>query len=135
MEILKIDTLAEFSSNKYVKVPIKNTNSLVRLLCFEPGQSVALHKHPKGDEIFYVLRGKAEFRIDKETARIEAGSFIKAVAGTFHCWKNGSERLILISLLIPPSSYELAEQAAKMEFVQWEATKHKNCRLSSKRRG
>jgi len=118
MDVLKIDSLAEFSSEKYVKVPVQNTSGLVRLLCFEPGQSVALHKHPYGDEIFYVLSGRAELTVDKETARIEAGSWVKAAAGTFHGWKNGSERLILISVLIPPSSYKLAEQAARMEFVQ-----------------
>jgi len=117
MEILKINSLVEFSSVKYVKVPTRNTNGLVRLLCFEPCQCVALHKHPDGDEVFYVLSGRAEFRVGKETARIEAGSFVKAEAGILHGWKNGSERLILISVLIPPSSYKLAEQAAKMEFV------------------
>jgi len=100
-----------------MKVPVPNTKGLVRLLCFEPGQSVALHKHPDGDEVFYVLSGRAEFTVGKKTTRIEAGSFVKAAVGTFHGWKNGSERLILISVLISPSSYKLAEQAAKMEFV------------------
>ena len=117
MEILKIDSLVEFSSIKYVKVPVPNTNGLVRLLCFESGQSVALHRHQGGDELFYVLNGRAEFTLGNETARIEAGSFAKVAAGTFHGWKNGSERLILISVLIPPSSYRLAEQAAKMKFL------------------
>jgi quercetin dioxygenase-like cupin family protein len=117
MEILKINSLAEFSSEKYMKVAIRNTNGFVRLLCFEPSQSVALHKHPDGDEVFYVLSGRAEFTVGKETARVEAGSFVKAEAGMLHGWKNGAERLILISVLIPPSSYKLAEQAAKMEFV------------------
>ena len=118
MEILKIDSLVEFSSIKYVKVPVPNTNGLVRLLCFESGQSVALHKHPEGDEIFCVLDGRAEFTVGKRTARIEAGSFVKAAAGTYHGWKNSSERLILISVLVPPSSYELAEQAAKMDLFR-----------------
>ena len=117
MDILKLNSLTEFSSVKYVKVPVLNTTGLVRLLCFEPGQSVALHKHPEGNEVFYVLSGRAEFTVGKETARIETGSFVKAEAGILHGWKNGSERLILISVLIPPSSYKLAEQAAKMEFV------------------
>jgi len=117
MEVLKIDSLAQFSSVKYEKVPVPNTGGLVRLLCFEPDQSVDVHKHPRGDEVFYVLSGRAEFSVGKETARIEGGSFVKAAAGTFHSWKNGSERLILVSVLIPPSSYRLAEQAAMMEFV------------------
>jgi len=117
MEILRTDTLAEFSPAKYVRIPLKNTNGLVRLLCFEPGQTVALHQHPEGDEVFFVLCGRAEFTVGEETALIEAGSFVKAEAETFHGWKNGSERLILISVLIPPSSYTLAEQVATMKFL------------------
>ncbi len=117
MKILKTDSLAEFSLTKYVRVLVPNTNGLVRLLCFEPGQSVAFHTHPDGDEVFYVLMGKADFTAGKETARVGAGSFVKAAAGIFHGWNNGSERLVLISVLIPPSSYSLAEQAAKMEFL------------------
>jgi len=115
--VLKIESLAEFSPEKYVRVPIRNSSGLVRLLCFEPGQSVAFHRHPDGDEVFYVLRGKADFTVGKETARVEAGSFVKATAGIFHGWNNGSERLILISVLIPPSSYMLAEHVEKMEFL------------------
>jgi quercetin dioxygenase-like cupin family protein len=117
MEIVRIDRLSEFSLAKYVKVPVPDTNGLVRLLCFEPGQSVAFHRHPDGDEFFYVLKGKADFTLGKETTRVEAGSFVKATAGIFHGWNNGSERLILISVLIPPSSYRLAEQASRMELL------------------
>jgi len=117
LKIFNIDSLVKFSSANYVKVLIPNTNGLVRLLCLEPGQSVALHKHPEGDEVFHVLSGKAEFTVSEETTQIETDSIVKAAAGTVHGWKNGSERLILISMLIPPSSYKLAEQTAKMEFV------------------
>ena len=117
MEILKVDSLSKFSLDKYARVPVPSTSGLVRLLCFEPGQSVAFHRHPDGDEVFYVLTGKADFTVGKETARVEAGGLVRAPAGIFHGWNNGSERLILISVLIPPSSYRLAEQAARMEFL------------------
>jgi len=115
MKASKISSLAEFSSVKYTKVSVPNTNGLVRLLCFEPGQSVALHRHPEGHEVFYILTGTAEFTVEGETNRVEAEAFVTAKAGTFHRWKNGSERLILISILIPPSSYRLAEKATRME--------------------
>jgi len=117
MEILKLDSLVESSSAKYVRAPIENTNGLVRLLCLELGQAVPLHNHPDGDEVFYVLSGGAEFTVGKEIAQMSAGSFVRAVAGIYHSWKNGSERLILISILTPPSSHKLADQATKMEFV------------------
>jgi len=36
MEITNLDSLIEFSPERHVRVPIKGTNGLVRLLCFEP---------------------------------------------------------------------------------------------------
>jgi len=117
MDVLKITSLAEFSPDKYVRVPIKNSGGLVRLLCFEPSQEVALHKHSEADEVFYVVTGAAEFTKGKETVRLEAGSIVKAEAGMIHGWKNGSTRLILLSVLIPLVSYNVADQAAKMEFA------------------
>ena len=116
MDVLKIMSLAEFSSDKYTRVPIKNSGGLVRLLCFEPSQEVALHRHPEADEIFYVVTGAAAFTKGKETIQLDAGSIVRAEAGMFHGWKNGSARLILFSVLIPLMSYNVAEQAAKMEF-------------------
>jgi len=112
-----MESLAEFSAEKYVRVPIKNSSGLVRLLCFEPSQEVALHKHTEADEVFYVVTGEAEFTKSKETVRLEAGSIVKAEAGTFHSWRNGSTRLILLSVLMPLVSYNVAAQAVKMEFA------------------
>jgi len=117
MDVSKITSLVEFSADKYVRVPIKDSGGLVRLLCFEPSQEVALHRHSEADEVFYVVGGVAEFTKGKETARLEAGSIVKAEAGMFHGWKNGSTRLILFSVLVPLRSYSVAEQAAKMEFA------------------
>jgi len=117
MDVLKIMSLAEFSSEKYVRVPIKNSSGLVRLLCFEPSQEVALHKHSEADEIFYVVTGAAAFTKGNETIQLDAGSIVKAEAGMFHGWRNGSTRLILFSVLIPLVSYNVADQAARMEFA------------------
>jgi len=117
MDVLKVKQLAEFSREKYMRVPIKNSGGLVRLLCFEPSQKVALHRHTEADEVFYVTSGAAEFTKGEETVHLEAGSMVKAEAGTFHGWRNGSARLILLSVLIPLVSYSVAEQAAKMEFA------------------
>lgn len=114
---MKLDSLVEFSSAKYVRVSIKNTNGLVCLRSIDPDQAVPFHKHLDGDEVFYVLSGGAKFTVGKEIAQMSAGSFVRAVAGIYHSWKNGSERLILISILTPPSSHKLADQATKMEFV------------------
>jgi quercetin dioxygenase-like cupin family protein len=115
MEIVKVDSIAAFSQDTYKRVLINNAKGLLRLLCFEPNQEVPLHRHPKGDEYFFVVHGKGKIKIAREESEVEPGSIIRAPANTPHQWKNGSERLVLFSILVPPSSYELAEETVKME--------------------
>ena len=117
MDVANLESLTRFSPEKYVRVPVEGTNGLVRLLCLESKQQVALHLHPEADEIFYVVKGAATLGIGERTAQVQAGSIVKADAGTHHGWKNGPNRLILLSVLLPVSAYHVAEQAAKMEFV------------------
>jgi len=117
MDVTKIESLARFSSEKYVKVPISHTKGLMRLLCFEPRQEVPLHRHPEADEVFYAVEGVAAFSAGNETIWVSTGSLVKANAGTPHGWKNGSSNLILFSVLLPISSYPVAERAARMEFL------------------
>jgi quercetin dioxygenase-like cupin family protein len=113
----RVDLIATFTSNKYNRIPINGTKGLVRLLCFEPDQGVPLHRHPKADEYFFVTRGKGKVTLESEETDVESGCIIKAAAGLPHRWKNGSERLILSSVLVPPSSYKFADDLAKMEII------------------
>jgi len=113
---MKIDSLATFSS-KYCRVPIGNTKGLIRLLCFGPGQSVALHVHPKSDECFLVLEGKGKITIDRQEQDAESGFFLQVPAGVPHQWKNGAKKLILLSILIPTSAYDLADEAVQQKFI------------------
>ena len=117
MKIAKVDLLATFSSDKYSKISINGARGLLRLLCLEPGQSVPLHKHSNGDEYFYVIKGKGKIMIGNEEKEAEAGCVVKAPADIQHQWKNGPQRLILLSVIIPPQSYDLADNATKMELI------------------
>lgn len=109
--------MATFSSDKYNKIPIDGAKGLLKLLCFEPDQRVPLHRHPKADEYFFVIKGKGKVTIGIEETNAESGCIIRASAGVTHQWKNGPERLILLSVLIPSTSYEIAGEATKMEFI------------------
>jgi quercetin dioxygenase-like cupin family protein len=113
----KIRSLAKFSSEKYCRVPIENTKGLIRLLCFEAGQSVVLHTHPTSDECFLVVEGNGKITVGREERDAESGSFVRVPAGVTHQWRNGSHRLILLSILIPTSAYDLASEAAEQKLV------------------
>jgi quercetin dioxygenase-like cupin family protein len=115
--INRVDSIATFASDKYNKIPVNGAKGLLRLLCFEPNQNVPLHTHSKADEYFFVIRGKGKVTLGNEEIDAESGCIIRAEAGLPHQWKNGSERLVLLSVLIPTSSYKLADQAAKMEII------------------
>jgi quercetin dioxygenase-like cupin family protein len=89
----------------------------MRLLCFEPEQSVALHTHPSSDEYFLVIEGKGNITIGREERDAESGCMFRVPAGITHRWKNGVHRLILLSILIPASAYDLADEAAEQKFI------------------
>jgi quercetin dioxygenase-like cupin family protein len=114
MNVSKIDALARFSAESYNKIPIEGSNGLIRLLCFEPEQSVPLHKHSNGDEYFFVVDGRGKFTLGDEESTVPESCIVKAPAGIPHQWKNGSKRLVLLSVLIHPSSYALAERVTEM---------------------
>ena len=118
MDIIKAESLMDFSVSKYRRAPLPNTKGLIRLLCFEPNQKVRLHRHPEADEIFYVLEGQGEISVGAEKRKVRNGSFVKAPAGALHQWKNGKERLVLISVLISPSNYAHAEKIIQTMFVE-----------------
>lgn len=113
----RVDLVTTFTPDKYNKIPINGAKGLLRLLCFEPDQTVPLHRHPKADEYFFVVRGEGKVTLGNEETCVESGCIIKAAAGLPHQWKNGSERLVLLSVLISPSSYKLVDEAAKMEVI------------------
>lgn len=87
------------------------------MLCFEPEQKVPLHRHLRADEYFYVIQGNGKIRIGSEEVETGPNTIIKAPAGVAHEWRNGTERMILLSVLIPVQSYEAANEAARMDFV------------------
>jgi quercetin dioxygenase-like cupin family protein len=114
---LNIDSLAVFSTDKYCRVPIENAKGLIRLLCFEPGQSVALHAHPKSDEFFLVVEGSGRITIEEEVQDAGAGSIIRVPAGVKHRWNSGVHRLVLFSVMIPTSAYASADEAIEQKFA------------------
>jgi quercetin dioxygenase-like cupin family protein len=118
MDIVKIDSLVRFSSDKYARIPIGNAEGLLRLLCFEAKQGVPLHTHPTADEYFYVIKGKGTVTIKNEKRGAESGSFIKVPASVPHKWECKTEELILLSVLIPSTCYKLADEAARMDLLE-----------------
>jgi quercetin dioxygenase-like cupin family protein len=55
---------------------------------FLPGQSVGEHTHPTMYEVFYILSGKAVFRINGEDSEVGVGDSISIEPGEVHAQMN-----------------------------------------------
>lgn len=63
-------------------------------LVLPPGASEGLHRHQGVEEIYYVISGTGEVRVDHETASIETGYAIPILLGQAHSFRNtGTEDL------------------------------------------
>lgn len=67
----------------------------------KPGEPAPLdHVHRSYDEVFYVLDGEFEFRIDERQVRAGAGSVVTAPRGVAHTFRNCGEsngRVLIIA--------------------------------------
>jgi len=56
----------------------------------------------RGDQLIYVIEGKATCRISGEECEIKAGDFVTIPAGAPHSLRTGNEKLFAITVLAPP---------------------------------
>uniref|UniRef100_A0A832M3Z2 Cupin domain-containing protein n=1 Tax=Oscillatoriales cyanobacterium SpSt-402 TaxID=2282168 RepID=A0A832M3Z2_9CYAN len=70
----------------------------------KPGQEIAAHVHPNGQDTWTILSGKGEYYLDETGARkaIAARDVVVAPIGCVHgVFNNGDEPLIFISVVSP----------------------------------
>lgn len=70
----------------------------------QPGQEVAAHRHPSGQDTWTVLAGSGSYYLDQAgtTLAIAAGDIVVAPAGSVHGVFNGGDQpLIFISVVSP----------------------------------
>jgi quercetin dioxygenase-like cupin family protein len=70
----------------------------------KPGQEIAAHIHPNGQDTWTILRGQGEYYLDAAgtTKQILAGDVAIAPTGCVHgVFNNGDEPLIFISVVSP----------------------------------
>ena len=73
-----------------------------RFLRHEPGEGGPFHSHDIGDELFLILQGQCEFRIDGETAVLGPGQLCVAQSGQQHEVRVvGNEPMIMFLVVAP----------------------------------
>jgi quercetin dioxygenase-like cupin family protein len=80
----------------------------------QPGQTIAAHIHPQGQDTWTILSGAGEYYLDQTgtTQAISAGDVVIAPIGCVHGVTNrGAEPLRLISVVSPAEAgYQLATE-------------------------
>ena len=73
-----------------------------RFVRMEPGEAAALHSHDLGHEIFLVLAGRAEFRIDGGTREVGPGQLCVALADEIHSVRTVGDEPMTMYLSVTP---------------------------------
>ncbi|MHB1037324.1 MAG: cupin domain-containing protein [Pirellulales bacterium] len=72
------------------------------------GASTMPHRHPRSEEIYYILAGQGIMRLEEETRPVGVGDAIAIPPGTRHQITNtGSDTLVFLCCCAPP--YEDAD--------------------------
>jgi quercetin dioxygenase-like cupin family protein len=67
-----------------------------------PGKGHAFHVHPAMEEIIYVVSGRAEQWVDRESRALGAGDSAHIPAGVAHgTYNEGDETLVFLAILAP----------------------------------
>ena len=72
-----------------------------------PGRHTEAHRHPRAEEVYYVLQGRGRMRVGDEVRDIEGGDAILLPPGTLHqTWNTGEEPLVFLCLCAPAYEHE-----------------------------
>lgn len=101
---IDIDALKEFSPEARVTQEVAaNNDLLVRMNCYEPGQVTPMHKHPKDDEILYILEGEGAITFkDQEDLPVKAGELVCLPADQYHRIVAGPDKRMALLYFIKP---------------------------------
>jgi quercetin dioxygenase-like cupin family protein len=85
--------------------PIVGSGALrVVLLSWEPRYETVPHIHPRAEEVFHVLEGRAAFRIGNEEERIVGpGTVLLAPRGTQHAIRVVGDTFLLMLIAVAPN--------------------------------
>lgn len=109
----EIDCQRIFNSDRFFQptegepirsVVTESTTAVIVAWYIKPGQEIAAHFHPYGQDTWTILRGKGEYYLDRslKTKSIVAGDIVIAPIGCIHgVFNDGDEPLVFISVVSP----------------------------------
>jgi mannose-6-phosphate isomerase-like protein (cupin superfamily) len=103
-QVFDLHALKAFAPDKRVRKMLFKTDQLwSEIACYEPGQSTAMHMHPREEEAIFVLEGTAHMNIDGREVVVSAGSIVRFPDKVMHDVRNlGTERCVIMFLKVNP---------------------------------
>ena len=103
-QVFDLHALKAFAPDKRVRKMLFKTDQLwSEIVCYEPGQSTVMHRHPKEEEAIFVLEGTAHMAIDGQEVVLPAGSITRFPNNVMHDVRNlGVERCVIMFIKINP---------------------------------
>lgn len=75
-----------------------------------PGQTTALHRHRRSEELYHVTAGNGQMTLGEANFPIGVGDTVAIAPGTPHCVTNtGSDSLVILCCCSPPYSHDDTE--------------------------
>lgn len=112
--------LETFGNRVQFKVTGEDTSDKYAVMEFEVApraEGPPLHRHERFDEMYYVLDGTLQFRIDDEQIELGPGGFVYVERGTAHSASNPTDEPTRVLIQIAPAGFErfLIEAAELVE--------------------
>ena len=82
----------------------KTPQSESMVFTIPPGFSNDRENSHKGDQLIYVIEGKATCRVSGQECEIKAGDFVTIPAGAPHTLRTGAEKLFALTVFAPPEA-------------------------------
>lgn len=82
----------------------KTPQSESMVFTIPPGFSNDHENSHKGDQLIYVIEGKATCRVSGKECEIKAGDFVTIPAGAPHTLRTGADRLFALTVFAPPEA-------------------------------
>lgn len=98
MQLLQLDDMVEFAGDKRVRKKMFFSDDIVsELVCYEPGQDTVPHRHPRQDEIFFVVDGEGTIVVGGEDIPSRKGTSVFVPANIEHSIRaDRNSRLVIL---------------------------------------
>jgi mannose-6-phosphate isomerase-like protein (cupin superfamily) len=102
VETVKVSASDDLSSSRYLKEnPLKTDKMIFNVYSFRPWQALPVHRHPRNEEVFFVVSGEGIFIVDRDEMSVGPSTAVYVPATSVHSILSAENDLKVISVQGP----------------------------------